>query len=409
MSLRIIDLLIMDSDSRRTLRRIQRNDDTLTELCVGNAYGDNDSTGTVWCWDRGDYQRLGVSIGKNKFITKLDVAEEIATETIANDDLIVGLQQNSSIIQLKLTGEHVDIAQRAGQQILDAYQGKNQLTHLQIWDCYLTHASITKTLKCNNLQEIELIYCQITNEHLLPIIEAIRGRKSLEQLSFYGNIIGNTACEAIATLLADPNCNITNFDLRENNIGNEGAIMISDGLKINNKLRRLFLHANPIINNHVQDAWDLQSAFSQALCNTSSVSSTYSSNHTLKYLELPHFMNEQFYDILELNDDTNKKHVAITKILQNHPNIDMEPMFGWKTGGEWSLRALPYVIDWYERAEEAAMEGDHVCTCEVWKRQLSSVYQFALAMPLLFVPTPRINVVCKKRKRKGNIHSYTYE
>ena len=30
----------MDIDSRRTLRRIQGNDDTLTKLCVGNAYGE---------------------------------------------------------------------------------------------------------------------------------------------------------------------------------------------------------------------------------------------------------------------------------------------------------------------------------------------------------------------------------
>ena len=283
---------------------------TLSELCLGNAYGDSDDIGTVWCWDRGDYQRLGDSIGKNHHLTKLDVAEEIATETVANDDLIAGLKQNLSITQLKLTGEHVDIAHGAGQQILDAYQGKNnQLTHLQIWDCYLTHASITKTLKCNNLQDIELIYCQIIDDQLLPTIEAVRGNTSLEKISLYGNRIGNAGCEAIATLLADPNCNITNFDLRENNIGNVGATAIANSLPNNNKLRRLFLHVNPIINN-VQGAWDLQSAFSQALCNASSISSTYSSNHTLKFLELPHFMNDQLYDILELNEDTNKQHVA---------------------------------------------------------------------------------------------------
>ena len=120
-------------------------------------------------------------------------------------------------------------------------------------------------------------------------------------------------------------------------------------------------------------------------------------------------MGERLNNLLELNEDTNKLHVAIIKILQNHPNIDMEPLFGWKTGGEWSLRALPYIMDWYERAEEAAREGDHVCTCEVWRRELSAVYQFSLAMPLLFVPAPRINVVCKRRKRKGNFYRYTYE
>jgi len=397
----------MDSDSRRTLRRIQRNDDTLTELCVGNAYGDSDHIGTVWCWDIGDYQRLGVSIGKNKFITKLDVAEEIATETVANDDLIAGLKHNSSIEELRLVCGNVDIVQDGiGDQILKVYQEKNnQLKCLELWDCNLRirreHA-ITKTLKyCNNLQKIRLTYCNITDDQLVPIIEAVRGRKLLEQLSFYGNSIGNAACEAIATtLLEDPNSNICSLDLRENNIGNVGATAIANGLVNNTKLRSLYLkfdaEDNPM--NNVQDA------FSRVLCNTSSVGNTYSSNHILSFLEID--MDDRLYGLLELNEDTNKQHVAIIKILQNHPNIDMEPLFG--SGGEWSLRALPYIMDWYERVEEAAREYN-ICPCEVWKLELSSMYQFARSMPLLFVPANQIKVTCKKRKRKGNIHSYTYE
>ena len=101
-------------------------------------------------------------------------------------------------------------------------------------------------------------------------------------------------------------------------------------------------------------------------------------------------------------------HMNQIKILKNHPNIDMEPMFGWKTGGEWSLRALPYVFDWYERVEEAAREYN-ICPCEIWKLELSSMYQFARSMPLLFVPANQIKVASKKRKRKGSINRYIYE
>ena len=69
-----------------------------------------------------------------------------------------------------------------------------------------------------------------------------------------------------------------------------------------------------------------------------------------------------------------------------------------------NLKALPYVINWFGRASEAVEDYDEI---NVERRKLSSIYQFVGAMPLLFVPTPRINVICKKRKRKGNIHRYT--
>ena len=398
----------MDIDSRRTLRRIQGNDDTLTKLCVGNAYGDSDDIGTVWCSSIYDYSRLGNAIRNNHHLTKFEVAEEVVHETIASSDFFAGLVHNSSIEELRLVCGNVDIVHGLGQQILKVYQEKNnQLKQFELWDCNLRNAgrehTITTTLKyCNNLQTIRLTYCNITDDQLVPMVEAISDHNTVEQLSFYGNRIGNRGTEAISTLLKDTNSKLRSLDLRENNIGDVGATAIANGLVNNTKLQRLYLKCdeddNPM--NNAQDS------FSQVLCNISSVSSTYSSNHTLKILELR--MDDWLYDLLELNEDINKQHVAIIKILKNHPNIDMEPLFGWKTGGEWSLRALPYVIDWYERVEEAAREYN-VCPCEVWKLELSSMYQFARSMPLLFVPAPRINVVCKKRKRKGNIHSYTYD
>ena len=56
-----------------------------------------------------------------------------------------------------------------------------------------------------------------------------------------------------------------------------------------------------------------------------------------------------------MNRDANKRHVAIRKILRYHPNIDMEPFFEWdleeEEEGEQTLKALPFVIDWFERAK----------------------------------------------------------
>ena len=98
---------------------------------------------------------------------------------------------------------------------------------------------------------------------------------------------------------------------------------------------------------------------------------------------------------------TNKKYVAIKKILQHHPNIDMEPLFEWGSKDERNLLSLPYVIAWFDRARvaiehvnESGYNSDldyyynvrDVYDYQVEEEKLTAIYEFALAMPLLFIP-----------------------
>ena len=86
------------------------------------------------------------------------------------------------------------------------------------------------------------------------------------------------------------------------------------------------------------------------------------------------------------------------KILKYHPNIDMEPLFEWDAEGEQTLKALSYVVDWFGRAEEAVAEEEGE-NYHIENRKLSVIFQFAKAMPLMFVHTSHIKVDNKKRKR----------
>lgn len=52
------------------------------------------------------------------------------------------------------------------------------------------------------------------------------------------------------------------------------------------------------------------------------------------------------------NRETANKEVALEKILEYHPNMDMEPLFYWDLGE-------PYVIDWFDRAEEVDEVGNY--------------------------------------------------
>ena len=230
---------------------------------------------------------------------------------------------------------------------------------------------------CRNLQQILLGNCSITDEQLLPIVDAIRGLRVLEDLDLHHNNIGNTGCDAIAALLEDPNCNMHTLGLEFNAINNEGATTIANSLSNNNKLQHLYLGGNQI-NQSIEDI------FSNILCNTSNIEQTYLSNHTLESLYLPQEHGQNLESLLKLNKDTdNEHHAAIKKILQLYPNIDMEPLFEWGEGkeDEGTLKALPYVVDWFEKARVAVAEEEE--TYHIEEKKLSAIFQFTKAMPLL--------------------------
>ena len=315
-------------------------------------------------------------------------------------------------------------------EILDAYKENNgHLTHLAIIYTDLQNGGdilIADVLRrCTNLKQLRLPHCDLSNEQLLPVAEAIREHTSLEMLYLFGNSIGNDGCETFATLLEDENCNVHTISLWNNGIGLEGATALANGLARNNTLRKLYLDSNVVSDRSVEDI------FSRVLCDTSSVSSIYSSNHTLEEVKLPppsfrRRIGEQLAALLKLNTARNKSHVAIKKILTYHPNINMEPLFEWNMEGERerNLKALPYVIAWFERAGEAVANeelkalpslpswfdraGGAVANEEgresynLDQRRLDTIYQFACAMPLLFVPASHIKEGNNKRKRGEN-------
>ena len=74
-------------------------------------------------------------------------------------------------------------------------------------------------------------------------------------------------------------------------------------------------------------------------------------------------------------------------------------MFDWDSEGERNLKALPYVISWFAKAEEAVSDDNAGDNYHMHARKLSAIYQFARAMPLLVIPVSHNKVDEKKRKR----------
>ena len=394
---------IMNICSQETLRWVQENHDKLTELRIGGGHrGFASSVGD-------DYSRLGAAVGENTHLKKLVVVldDDVASD-VTNNAFYDGLKQNSSIQVLTIHCSNSNIAGGVGQKILEAYQENNgNLTVIIISRVDLQNGGehiIAETLRrCTNLQEVCLYNCDsITEEKCFPMIEAVRGHRSLEKLDLHGNRIGNAGCETLADLLEDPRSNLQTLNLGGNDIGNDGAATIANSLTNNTKLQHLsLLYSNPIDSNHADDI------FSRILCNTSSINKIYLSNHTIVRLGLGR-LDVQLESLLKLNEGTNKSHVAIKKILRYHTNIDidMKPLFGWNMEGEGErdLKALPYVVAWFERAGEAVADDEDEGGEESYKiceRKISALYHFAKAMPLLVVPVPPNKRGDNKRKRDG--------
>ena len=388
----------MNSNSQETLRRVTQDDPSLTELILINNNSNHD--GDFYADNSGDYSTLGAAIANNTQLEELEVTSSNRIPLgVADREFYDGLKSNSSINNLKLYCSNQNITGEVGQEILEVYQeNNNQLTALSILEANLQNGGdrvIGDTLRsCRNLQRITLKDCNITDAQLLPIVDAIRGHHLLETLGLFENNIGNAGCDALATLLTDSNCNLRMLSLGDNAIHNEGATTIANSLTNNYQLQQLYLYGNPIDQT-------IQDVFSNILCNTANINSLYASNHTLKAFNLGQQLGQQLQSLLRLNEDTIKSHVAIKKILKFHPNIDMEPLFEWDAEGEQTLKALPYIVNWFESAREAIANG--VEEYNVEERKLSAIFQLAKAMPLLFEGISHINLDNKNEREKTEV------
>ena len=385
--------------NRQLLHRIENNDTMLTMLKIGSYSLDS--------WfppsSSAEFARLGTAIATNDRLSLLAISN-VSDWHVVPREFFDGLRRNTSIHNLDLycSGDDYNIGSGVLYEILMACQeNNNQLWRLLIRYAHLEnggHQTLINTLRsCTQLKSLTLQFSNMTGQQLLPMVDAIRGNtsllRSLEKLDVLHNRIGNEGCQALATLLTDPNTRLNILNLTNNGIGNEGVIAITNSLANNTMLKELNL------DNNTFDTTVAQIAFISILCSTSSMKDTHSSNHTLDNIYLGHVNpGQQFTWLLQMNKGINKSQVAIKKILFYHPNIDMKPLFKLDGGEEDNLKALPYVIGWFERSKEAAPNS------ETWRhtieqRKLSAIFDFALAMPLLFVPASHIKGVDKKRKR----------
>ena len=201
-------------------------------------------------------------------------------------------------------------------------------------------------------------------EAMEALAEGIEGLRNLESLEL--SWATTSGLSALAPAFQSEKCSLQELDLYATNIEDSGAIALANGLRGNKSLAKVYFNGIHII---TDVGW---SAFERLLCDTSSVNSTYCSNHILR--EIGNRYHVDYPASIEALLDLNKQkdqgfNVPICKILMCHSDFDMAPLLRWK------LKLLPFVVTWFERARSSQPSPTHSRT-ELKGRELSALYQF---------------------------------
>eukprot|EP00986_Skeletonema_menzelii_P004617 scaffold1588_cov133-Skeletonema_menzelii.AAC.2 len=247
------------------------------------------------------------------------------------------------------------------------------------------------------LDKLCLFDCGITDEGLQALIEGAANHCKDISLSENRNIT-TSGWRCLSTSLQSERCRLENLHLCYMGIEDGSAEILARGLVGNKSLK--YLHLFDEDEEHISITPAGWSAFSNVLCDTSTVNNTYLSNHTLQvlwdYNYVPYWDYFKEYEVYEEYKSSRRarvqylklnkyhpQHAARCKILMHHSHLDMAPLL------QWDLKCLPLAIGWFERAklcttlpvdeDESALleESDE----EFESRILTAMYQFVRGAP----------------------------
>jgi len=345
------------------VRRVHQNDSALTHLLICEPPTTVQREGshfeiTYITDDVAAVRDLCDGIGNNN--TLRDVCFDMplgVSDRIASSACFQGLRRNESIRSLGLS--RCELSRGVGLEVLKAFEeNRDHLVKFALWRCQLRfggRAALSATLlRCKNLTDISLSSCQIDDSMVENIVQAVKGHQGLNRLDLSENSIGRVGCEALSTLIEDPNCgSLKNLDLRNNAIDDDGAKAIVNGLSSNQTLETIYLDDNDDVS---AQGWD---AFSKLVCDTSSLNDTHSSNHTLRMIasnDKVKVAAHSLYDkdgiipnhllsLVELNGiSSDKRTVVRTKILGHH--FKGEFPIGPFVENNMDTKVLPHALAW---------------------------------------------------------------
>ena len=238
------------------------------------------------------------------------------------------------------------------------------------------------------LDELGLRGCGINDEGLQALIEGAVNHCSYLVLASNRRITAS-GLRFLSTALQSKRCCLEKLNIGDMSIGDDTAELFARALVGNRTLRSLYLASGE------DEEFDIPitpagwSAFSEALCDTSSVNNTYNhSNHNFSEFLRDYYGQDIGYEDIPRNlarylwlNRRYPQQAAKCKILMSHAHLDMSPFF------KCELKFLPLAVDWFERAKPCTAlsigenpileESDEVFQSRV----LTALYQFVRGIP----------------------------
>eukprot|EP00985_Skeletonema_marinoi_P025697 scaffold19122_cov162-Skeletonema_marinoi.AAC.6 len=227
--------------------------------------------------------------------------------------------------------------------------------------------------------------CSITDEGLHALAEGAANH--CEELGLDGNeSITATGLSYLSNSIRSDSCRVETLHLQGIPIGDDGLEVLARGLADSKSLWLLELD-NSVDVSETSAGW---LAFSRALCDTSSVNSTYLSNHTICDICIEddgEFIPRDIALYLQLNKE-HPQYAARCKILMSHPHLNMEPLL------HWGLKFLPLAVAWIERSKPCTsltiydedLDERRLVLEEsedaFQSRELTALYEFIRGMPM---------------------------
>jgi hypothetical protein len=196
----------------------------------------------------------------------------------------------------------------------------------------------------------------MTNEELEALTNALVTNSRLKRLELSGNSsITAEGWVTFSAFLRNPNSNLKELSVEDcNHINDTVMNSFADALTINHRLRGLDMSWCDDTSNQSKVTSIGYDTFTCTLCNSSSILSTFNSNHTLEEVDfevydnefeqlLCDFLSEELTSLLQINRENNKNQAARLKIIKTHfsgNDIKMEPF------AKMAIIVRPHAIAW---------------------------------------------------------------
>ncbi len=332
------------------------------------------------------WSRLGNFLENNRNLERFTVEDFLMGHwAIQNIALALGRMKYNSLKYLSMKCN--EIGDEGLSEIATALRSQSQLECLHLGNnsigrdgCIALANTLSRLQPSNKFQLLNLGRNAIDDGGLQVLAEGLMKCQSFKTLDLSDNrSITEGGLRSLFPLLQSESLSLERLDLSRIAFGDDGAIVLVDSLRGNKSLKELLF--SPSTSGISAVGW---SAFSTLLCDTSTINNTYLSNHKLRKIGCYGDGNEDIPEVIQrllrTNRNQNRQGPAICKILQSHPDLDMEPFFKSK------MKFLPAIMSWFERVEpieeeliedELIEESERSCQ----SRKLSALYKFVRGMP----------------------------